>query len=144
MRSGVLRPDASGIVGIGTDLVSIERLSGALARRPALARRLFTAQERDRAATTASASARAASLAARFATKEAVMKSLGIGLGGCGFDEIDVVGGHGVPPAVRLRGRASSRAELLGVDELAVTMAHDAGLATATAIAWRRCTCATS
>ena len=144
MTSGVPRPGASGIVGIGTDLVSIERLEGALARRPRLERRLFTDEELSLMGAGKSSSSRAASLAARFATKEAVMKSLGIGLGGCGFVEIEVLGGRGSAPRARLLGRASSRAASLGVDDVAITMTHDAGLAAATAIAWRRCECSPS
>ena len=59
---------------VGLDLLEIERLERALARRPRLARRLFTDSERAYAA----ARARPAQhLAARFCAKEAVAKALG-------------------------------------------------------------------
>ena len=62
------------ILGIGTDLVAIERLEGRLASVPALAGRLFTPRER------AACAGRAACLAGRFAAKEAVLKATGHGL----------------------------------------------------------------
>jgi len=54
------------ILGIGVDLVDIARMDEALRRTPALASRLFTEGERNRAP---------ASLAACFAAKEAVAKA---------------------------------------------------------------------
>ncbi len=56
------------IVGVGTDLVSVERLSAALARTPGLLTRVFVPAEAD---------VPLPSLAARFAAKEAVAKALG-------------------------------------------------------------------
>ncbi|MGZ4594993.1 MAG: 4'-phosphopantetheinyl transferase superfamily protein, partial [Actinomycetes bacterium] len=56
------------IVGVGIDVVDVERFARILARRPGLAARLFTVGERRHSA---------ASLAARFAAKEAVAKALG-------------------------------------------------------------------
>ena len=71
------------VVGVGTDLVAIDRLAAALERRPALAERLFTPAELalTEAGTT---TGRTRSLAARLAGKEAVMKSLGAGMGQAG------------------------------------------------------------
>ena len=63
------------MTGIGIDLLEIDRLERALARRPRLAERLFTDAELDYAA----ARARPAQhLAARFCAKEAVAKALGL------------------------------------------------------------------
>lgn len=93
--------------GIGVDLLEIERLERALARRPRLAERLFTEGE------LAYARARARPgqhLAARFCAKEAVAKALG--LGGFAFLEVEVVAGGGAPE-VRLSGAAAERAEEL-------------------------------
>lgn len=131
---------AGTVVGVGTDLVAIDRLAAALERRPALARRLFTESE---LATTerGTSAARTRSLAARLAGKEAVMKSLGAGMGQVGFTEIEITGGRGAAPAVALHGRAAKAAEDLEVTSVLVSMTHDAGLASATAVASRRCTC---
>ena len=128
------------VVGVGTDLVAIDRLAAALERRPALAERLFTPTE---LATTAAGSeaVRTRSLAARLAGKEAVMKSLGAGMGQVGFTEIEITGGRGRAPGVALTGRAAAVAQALEVASVVVSMSHDAGIATATAVARRRCTC---
>ena len=62
------------VVGIGLDVVLVERFANALTRTPLLADRLFTEAER----LTASGNPRSPeSLAARFAAKEAVAKALG-------------------------------------------------------------------
>lgn len=125
------------MVGVGTDLVEVARLSAVLERRPGVAERLFTPSELARC----EGPGRVRSLAARFAAKEAVMKCLGAGIGAVGFGEIEIGGDRGEQPVVALSGRAEQRAEGLGIDELALSMAHDGGMATATAVASRRCTC---
>jgi holo-[acyl-carrier protein] synthase len=56
------------IVGVGTDLCSISRLSEALERTPNLKARLFHSSEQELPVN---------SLAARFAAKEAIAKALG-------------------------------------------------------------------
>ena len=90
---------------IGLDLLEIDRLERALARRPRLAERLFTDAERDYAA----ARARPAQhLAARFCAKEAVAKAIGIE-GGWAFRDVEVVATSGAPQ-VRLSGRAAELA----------------------------------
>jgi holo-[acyl-carrier protein] synthase len=117
------------IVGIGIDLIEIERLERALERRPRLERRLFTATEREYA----QARARPAQhLAARFCAKEAVAKSLGIH--GWSFSDVEVL--SGAPPSVRLAGRAERRASELGVS-VQVSLSHSRGMAAAVACAER-------
>jgi holo-[acyl-carrier protein] synthase len=110
-------------VGVGIDLLEIERLERALQRRPRLAERLFTDDER----AYASARARPAQhLAARFCAKEAVAKALG--LQRWSFRDVEVVAGDG-PPSVRLSGAAADRAHELGV-KVSVSLTHtrrDAG-----------------
>jgi holo-[acyl-carrier protein] synthase len=116
--------------GVGIDLLEIDRLERALERRPRLAERLFTAAERDYAATRARP---AMHLAARFCAKEAVAKALALD----GWDPHDVeVVGTGGPPAVRLSGRAGARARALGV-EVQVSLTHTQGMAGAVAVAAR-------
>jgi holo-[acyl-carrier protein] synthase len=115
------------LIGLGIDLLEIERLERALTRHPRLAERLFTAAERSYAA----AHARPAQhLAARFCAKEAVAKSLGIE--GWSFAEVEVLPGS--PPAVRMVGRAERRARELGV-EVQVSLTHSRGIAAAIACA---------
>ena len=69
------------IVGVGVDVVDVERFRRVLARTPTLRERLFTAAE---LAYVAPRLDPVPSLAARFAAREAVMKSLGLGLGAFG------------------------------------------------------------
>jgi holo-[acyl-carrier protein] synthase len=117
------------IAGIGIDLIAIDRLERALARRPRLGERLFTAGERNYAEARARPQQH---LAARFCAKEAVAKSLG--LAGWSFIDVEVVAGS--PPAVRLTGRAERRADELGVS-VVVSLTHDRSNAAAVACAER-------
>jgi holo-[acyl-carrier protein] synthase len=111
-------------LGVGIDLIEIERLERVLERRPRLADRLFTDGE------LAYARGRARPgrhLAARFAAKEAVIKALGQGVPP---REIEVEAG--TPPQVRLHGSA---AEAAGDIEIAISLTHSRQSAAAFAIA---------
>lgn len=112
---------------IGIDLIEIERLERALARRPLLADRLFTAAELEYSR---SRRRPGRHLAARFAAKEAAVKALG--LGGFGLREIEVVGGE--PPTLRLHGRAREAAAERGL-RLSVSLTHSREHAAAVALA---------
>jgi holo-[acyl-carrier protein] synthase len=115
-------------VGVGIDLLEIDRLERALARRPRLAERLFTDGERAYAATRARP---AMHLAARFCAKEAVAKALQLRDGT--WLEVEVVGGGDEPPSVVLTGAAERRARELGVT-IAVSLTHTQGMAAAVAV----------
>src|ERR671928_1826297 len=95
---------------VGLDLLEIDRLERALARRPGLAERLFSDRERAYAAT---AGRPARHLAARFCAKEAVSKALRMDV--LRPRDIEVVGGGDEPPGVALHGEAAARAAELGV-----------------------------
>ncbi len=114
-------------MSVGIDLLEIERLERALARRPRLAERLFTDEERRYAAARARPGQH---LAARFCAKEAVAKALGLEV--WSFRDVEVVSGDG-PPQVRLYGNAAARAEQLGV-EVKVSLTHSRRDAAAVAI----------
>jgi len=117
------------IVGVGVDAIEIARFADALARRPRLAERCFTADE---AAYCASRAFPAQHFAARFAAKEAVGKALGIGM--TRWRDVEVVRGRGAP-RVRLSGMHAARAEALGVREIALSLTHSRTLAVAVAVA---------
>jgi holo-[acyl-carrier protein] synthase len=112
---------------VGLDLLEIDRLERALARRPGLAQRLFTDGEQAYAATRARP---AQHLAARFCAKEAVVKALGLEV--FTAQEIEVVGG-GAEVELRLHGSAARRAAELGV-EVRVSLTHTRGMAGAVAV----------
>ena len=119
-------------IGVGTDLVDVERLRGALDRRRGLRARLFTDAEWEYAARHRDPLPH---LAARFAAKESVMKALGRGMDSMGFTEIVVVRDvHGAPGVV-LSGRAEVIADELGVGGWLLTLSHTDSLAQAVAIA---------
>ena len=61
-------------------------------------------------------------LASRFAAKEAVMKTLGTGVRGVGWREIEIIHDPKGKPLVSLCGKARSRAEELGLGELAISL----------------------
>jgi holo-[acyl-carrier protein] synthase len=113
---------------VGIDLLEIERLERALARRPTLAGRLFTEGE---LAYAAGSRRPALHLAARFCAKEAVVKALA--LESWNPHDIEIVGGGG-PPDLRLSGGVRERARELGV-EVRVSLTHTRGMAGAVAVA---------
>jgi holo-[acyl-carrier protein] synthase len=114
------------IVGVGIDVVDVARFAATLERTPRLRERLFTPVERDLPP---------ASLAARFAVKEAAAKALGAPVGLC-WTDAEV---HRDPqtgrPHLEVSGTVAARAELLGVASWHVSMSHDAGIASAVVIA---------
>ncbi len=120
-----------GIVGVGIDVVPVERFAESLRRTPTLAGRLFTAAEQ----VTESGAARSAeSLAARFAAKEALAKSLGAG-GGMLWTDAEVRVDAAGRPSLEVRGTVAERAASLGVHRFHVSLSHDGGIAAATVIA---------
>jgi holo-[acyl-carrier protein] synthase len=112
---------------IGIDVLEVERLERALARRPNLLLRLFTDEEREYA----DAHARpAVHLAARFCAKEAVAKALA--LESWAFRDVEVVA-TGAAPEVRLTGAAAARADELGAHPR-ISLTHTRETAAAVAI----------
>ena len=119
------------IVGVGIDVVPVDRFATTLARTPALAERLFTAAER----TSGTGTPRSPeSLAARFAAKEALAKALGGG-GGMLWTDAEVVLDDVGRPSLTVRGTVQARADSLGVTRWHVSLSHDGGVAAATVIA---------
>lgn len=113
---------------IGLDLLEIDRLEAALARRPALGDRLFTTGERAYAESRARP---AQHLAARFCAKEAVTKALGLDV--FAPRSIEVQGGGSTEVGIRLHGEAAARAAELEVG-VAVSLTHTRTMAGAVAL----------
>lgn len=120
------------MIGVGVDLVEVERMRRALARTPTLADRLFTAEERAYAESHRDPSAH---LAARFAAKEAAMKVLGVGLGAVDWHDIEVVRTASGAPELRVSGRAYELAVDAGVHRWLVSLTHTETMAEAVVIA---------
>jgi len=123
---------AGPVVGIGVDAVDVDRFRAVLARRPAMADRLFTDGERTYAERAADPVPR---LATRFAAKEATMKALGVGLGAFRFDEVEVVRVGLDAPSLALAGAATARARASGVDRWHLSLSHTDGVALAFVVA---------
>jgi len=113
------------IVGVGIDVVDVGRFIATLDRAPGLRLRLFTPRERDLPAQ---------SLAARFAAKEAIAKALGAP-GGMSWQDCTVTRVSGGAPVVEIIGTVAARAEELGVRSWHLSLSHDAGIASAVAVA---------
>lgn len=118
------------IIGLGVDLADIDRIERVFEKYPRFAERCFTAHEREYAMRFSKPSRR---LAARFAGKEAVMKSMGTGWRRLRWTDIEITGGG--KPTVRLSGTAQRRAEMLGVTEIHVTITHTDATAMVMAVA---------
>ena len=119
------------IIGVGIDVVPVERFAESLTRTPGLRERLFTAAEQS----TPSGTPRTGeSLAARFAVKEAVAKALGAPGDLLWHDAEVTVGEHG-RPHLEVRGTVAGRAAQLGVTAWHITMSHDGGIASAMVVA---------
>lgn len=103
----------------GVDLVEIERFQGAIQRHgERFLRRVFTEGEMEEVGHNL------ASLAARFAAKEAVSKALGTGIGPIAWREIEVLRGDARRPILHLHGEAARRAESLGLSTWALSLSH--------------------
>ena len=112
------------IVGVGIDVVDVARFGSTLARTPAVRTRLFTEGELTRPL---------ASLAARFAAKEALAKALGAPAGLLWLDA-EVRSDETGRPSLVVSGSVAARAAELGVEHIHVSLSHDAGIASAVVI----------
>ncbi len=121
------------IVGLGMDVVQIDRIARILSGDPRRAERFlarcFTAAER---AYCDLRRDRAGSYAARFAAKEAAVKALGAPAG-LRWTDFEVVRAEGAP-TLALTGAAAEAAARRGVERVHLTLSHAAGLAAAAVI----------
>jgi len=114
----------------GIDLLEIERLQRAVSRYgERFLQRIFTNQERT------DVQDNLASLAARFAAKEAAAKALGCGIGEVSWQEIEICRGPSGEPLLQLHGRAQALANERQLRHWAVSLSHTRSLATAVVIA---------
>lgn len=120
------------MIGLGTDVVDLDRFRTALGRTPALAARLFTDGERAAAAERRDP---VPALAARFAAKEAAMKVLGVGLGAVDWHDVEVVRLPSGRPRLQVSGRAAVLADEAGITTWHLSLSHSALVAQAVAAA---------
>lgn len=120
------------MIGIGVDLVEVDRMRQVLARTPTMVDRLFTAGERAYAEAARDPAER---FAVRFAAKEAAMKALGVGLGSVDWHDFEVVRTGSGAPELRVTGRAHELAVDAGVRRWLLTLTHTETMAEAIAVA---------
>ncbi|MFC0600500.1 holo-ACP synthase [Streptomyces palmae] len=119
------------IIGVGIDVAEIDRFAEVMERTPSMVDRLFVEQE----LYLPSGERRGiASLAVRFAAKEALAKALGAP-GGLRWTDAEVVTEDSGRPRLIVRGTVAARATELGVRNWHVSLSHDAGVASAVVIA---------
>jgi holo-[acyl-carrier protein] synthase len=112
------------VVGVGVDVVDIERFERALSRTPALTDRLFGAIDLSR-------DLPAHSLAARFAAKEAALKALGGNIEGFSWHDIQVAGERNAPPTLVFAGGVAKIVTARGISGHHLSLSHDGGMAIA-------------
>jgi len=109
------------IVGVGIDVVDVERFGQTLQRTPAMRERLFTEIEQRLPL---------GSLAGRFAAKEAMAKALGAPAG-MSWTDVEITNDADGRPLMALRGSVRTRADDLGVKTWHLSISHDGGIASA-------------
>ncbi len=117
------------IIGIGCDIIDVERIQRAIEKNSSFCEKLFTPSE------IAYCSQKAnffQSFAVRFAAKEAVMKALGTGWNEkVSWLDIEIVNSETGSPAIKLSGGAKKLAKELEVNNICLSLAHEKGYALA-------------
>lgn len=117
---------------LGIDIIRVSRIQESLARfGDRFVARVLTLAE------AAYVRNRPETMAGRWAAKEAVSKVLGLGVRGIGWRDIEIERLPTGQPAVKLHGRAKTRAEQLGMDRIAVSISHESEFAVAIAFGVR-------
>ncbi len=114
------------IIGIGTDIVEIRRIEEIVRKTDRFCKRIFTPSEI--AYCDSKGKSRYASLAARFAAKEAVAKAIGQPLP---WQDVEIFTQPNGKPTVRLHGRAE---QLAGKSKVHISLAHTRSYAHAVAV----------
>ncbi|MCD4672186.1 MAG: holo-ACP synthase [Anaerolineaceae bacterium] len=118
------------ILRTGVDLIEINRLADLNPKiRARFLQRVYTPAE------LASSGTSNASLAGRFAAKEAVAKALGTGIGPVRWQEIEICDGPQSEPLLRLHSAAQEIATQLGLHTWSISISHTATHAVAMAVA---------
>ncbi len=110
------------IKGVGTDIVSIERIKKAITKfKSRFQKRIFTVSEWDYCWNKKNPYP---SLAARFAAKEAVLKALGVGLGDVDWVDIEVRSDLAGKPVINLTGKAAELARIQYISNINLSISH--------------------
>jgi len=110
------------ILGVGIDLVEVERVGTKISRTRGLREKLFTEKEISYCETKKN---KAQNYAARFAAKEAFLKALGTGWRkGLHFTDIEIIPDKLGKPEIVLSGKARQMASEKGIANIQVSLTH--------------------
>ena len=118
------------IIGLGTDIIEIERIRKAISKEHFL-NSVFTEIEQNYCNSRGKNSA--ASYAARFAAKEAFFKALGTGIF-TRLTDVEVINDKHSAPKIFLHGKAKTLADELCVEKILISLSHSREYATAVCI----------
>lgn len=114
----------------GVDLIEIARIEEVVSRHGKhYLERIYTPAELELCGK------RIEALAGRFAAKESVAKALGCGIGDVEWKEIEILGDEQHAPILYLHGKASQKADELGLTNWSVSISHDQSQVVAIAVA---------
>jgi len=117
------------VISLGIDIIEVERIESAIKRwDKRFLNRIYTEAELK------ICQDRIPALAARFAGKEAVMKVLGTGAKGVGWQEIEILADPQGKPLVQLHGKARETAKKLSLTELCISLSDTKQYAVAAAV----------
>ncbi len=123
----------AGVVGLGVDLVELDRMATVLERTPRFADRVFTPAETEYCRARRDPTER---FAARFAAKEATLKAMGLGLWSVPMTSIEVVrDDESGQPSLVLHDAAAAAASAQGIASWRLTITHTDRVAVALALA---------
>ena len=120
------------IIGLGTDIVEIDRIEAQIKKSVRLADRVLTPDERQ---IFEQHMHPARYLAKRFAAKEAAVKALGTGIGhGISWQHISITNNELGQPSLSFNGEFAERCKLRGVTSSFVSISDEKHYAVATVI----------
>lgn len=120
------------VIAVGVDVVDLARFERSLERTPVLRERLFGPED---LSNIGAGSTQGASLAARFAAKEAGIKALGGHIDDFSWHDIQVRKKRTGQPELVVTGGAAKRAQSLGIASWHVSLSHDGPVAVAFVVA---------
>ena len=120
-------------LGLGVDVIEIERMKKIIKRTPSFTAKMFSSAEVKYCESKPEPEIH---FAARFAAKEAVLKALGVGFSqGVAYTDVEVKLKSGGAPCTHLHGKAKEIAQNSGVVDIPLSISHTKTEAVCVAIA---------
>ena len=120
------------ILDIGIDIIEIDRIKNSLSKRGDFLKKLFTDKEIE---LFESKGYKAETIAGNFAAKEAVSKSLGLGIRGYNFKDIEILRDDLGKPIVNTYNNLEKICIDYNISQIKVSISHGKDYAVANAIA---------